>query len=321
MSPPSEAKLSKAEKTTHTSVDTICFSVKEAHEWEVPADIQRGVKVNKKVMELAMQIKNDGGVIPGIITLGVLDKKTYLIDGLQRREAFFISEHLYGYADVRTCYFKTRAEMGEEFVRLNSQLVKMTPDDILRGLECAVPFLRQIRQACPFVAYGRVRSGGPQGHATMLSMSTTLRCWAGSRKEMPHSQGSALDLARELQEDETRKLISYLTLTAAAWGRDEQYYRMWSAVNLMISMWLYRRTVTDPPQTGYSRSIKLTPELFKKCLMSLSADRGYLDWLVGRNVGERDRAPCYNRMKAIFAGRIHEETGKREKLPQPEWAH
>lgn len=75
------------------------------------------------------------------------------------------------------------------------------------------------------------------------------------------------------------------------------------------------------PQNGYSRSIKLTADMFKKCLMSLSADRTYLDWLVGRNVGERDRSPCYSRMKQIFAKRIHEETGKREKLPQPEWAH
>src|SRR5262245_4171048 len=180
---PVEKTQTKAEKTTHTTVDTICFSAKDAHQWEVPADIQRGVKVNKKVMELAMQIKNDGGVIPGIITLGVLDRKTYLIDGLQRREAFFISEHLFGYADVRTCYFKTRAEMGEEFVRLNSQLVKMTPDDILRGLEAAVPLLRDIRKACPFVGYGRVRIAGATPAQTMLSMSTTLRCWSASRRE------------------------------------------------------------------------------------------------------------------------------------------
>jgi len=319
---PVEKPQTKAEKTTHTTVDTICFSVKDAHHWEVPIDIQRGVKVNKKVMELAMQIKNDGGVIPGIITLGVLDRKTYLIDGLQRREAFFISEHLYGYADVRTCYFKTRAEMGEEFVRLNSQLVKMTPDDILRGLEAAVPLLAEIRKARPFVGYGRVRITGNSSKAgLLLSMSVALRCWAASRHETPRSSSSGLELARELQADEAEKLIMFLGAAFEAWGREETGWRLWGAANLTIVMWMFRRLVTDPPSTSYSRVKPISLELFRKCMMSLSADRSYLDWLVGRQLCERDRAPAYNRCKQIFTRRIFDETHKKQTFPQPEWAH
>jgi hypothetical protein len=30
--------------------------------------------------------------------------------------------------------------------------------------------------------------------------------------------------------------------------------------------------------------------VFRKCLMSVSANTDYLDWLVGRNIGEHDRA-------------------------------
>jgi len=319
---PVEKPQTKAEKTTHTTVDTICFSVKDAHRWEVPTDIQRGIKVNKKVMELAIQIKNDGGVIPGILTLGILDGHTYLIDGLQRREAFFISEHLYGYADVRTCYFKTRAEMGEEFVRLNSQLVKMTPDDILRGLEAAVPLLAAIRKARPWVGYGRVRITGSSSRAALLlSMSVCLRCWQASRHETPRSSASGLQLARELQADEVEKLILFLGCVYDAWGVEESSWRLWGAANLTIVMWMFRRLVVQPDHSPYSRVKPISLELFRKCCMSLSADRSYLDWLVGRQLCERDRAPGYNRIKAIFTRRIFDETHKKQTFPQPEWAH
>lgn len=315
-----EKPKSTAEKATHTIVDTIGFTAKEAQAWLIPGDIQRGVKVNKKVMELAIQIKNDGGVIPGIVTLGILDNKTYLIDGQQRREAFFISEKEYGYADVRKCFFKTRGEMGEEFVRLNSQLVKMTPDDVLRGLGASIPWLNQIRAACPFVGYGGVRRGASS--ATMISMSVVLRCWASSRKESPHGGGgSSLDHARELQDEEVQKLVSFLRLAFDAWGREEEYWRLWGSLNTIMTMWIYRRMVVDHPGTGPKRWVKLTQEQFKKCLMSLSADSHYIDWLVGRNSGDRDRAPCYGRIKSIFAKRMLEETGKKMLFPQPEWSH
>src|SRR5439155_2436385 len=42
---------------------------------------------NDKVRALAEQVKADGGVMPGIITLGVVDGVTYLIDGQHRRES------------------------------------------------------------------------------------------------------------------------------------------------------------------------------------------------------------------------------------------
>jgi hypothetical protein len=59
---------------------------------------------------------------------------------------------------------------------------------------------------------------------------------------------------------------------------------------------------------------------FKRCLMALSSTTDYVDWLVGRNLGERDRAPAYRRMKGIFIKRIFEDTGQKVSLPQPSWA-
>jgi hypothetical protein len=48
------------------------------------------------------------------------------------------------------------ADMGEEFVNLNSQLVTMRPDDIRRGLEGTIEALPTIRRECPFVGYDMI---------------------------------------------------------------------------------------------------------------------------------------------------------------------
>lgn len=55
--------------------------------------------------------------------------------------------------------------------------------------------------------------------------------------------------------------------------------------------------------------------------MALGADADYGDWLVGRALTDRDRAPCYARIRAIFAKRlVQDDPGKRHLLPQPAWA-
>jgi hypothetical protein len=54
--------------------------------------------------------------------------------------------------------------------------------------------------------------------------------------------------------------------------------------------------------------------------MSISADSTYVDWLLGRHIGERDRSPCYRRIKDIFAARLEAIQGKKPLLPQPSWA-
>lgn len=54
-------------------------------------------------------------------------------------------------------------------------------------------------------------------------------------------------------------------------------------------------------------------------LMSLGADASYCDWLLGRHMGERDRSPCYDRMKNIFVRRVHDDTGKKIMMPSPPW--
>ena len=46
--------------------------------------------------------------------------------------------------------------MGQEWVKLNTAIVRMTPDDVLRGLSGYVPSLQFISKHCDFVGYGSI---------------------------------------------------------------------------------------------------------------------------------------------------------------------
>lgn len=305
----------KQNKNTRTTVETIIFTREEALAWELPP-FQRPLRINAKVIQVSEKIKEDGGVIPGVLTLGVVDRRKYLLDGQHRRAAFDLTELLEGYADVRTCFFDCMADMGEEFVNLNSRLVVMRPDDVLRGLEDSLPSLVAIRKACPFVGYDQVRRSGS---SAVLSMSALLRSWRGSANDSPGATGgdSAATLAKNLTQEESALAIRFLTLAAKAWGREPEYHRLWLALNLTMCAWLYRRIVVSSHSALTKR---ISEEQFCKCLMSLSADSAYVDWLLGRSLGDRDRSPAYMRIKTIFSGRLLQDTGVRYRFPKPVWA-
>lgn len=120
------------EKQTHTVVDTIKVTPAIVKSWLIGPH-QRPLRVNDKVRALAEEIKNDGGVWPGMVTLGQIGAKTYVLDGQHRREAFLLSGQPEGYTDVRVHFFDNLEDMGPEFVRLNSCLVRMGPDDLFGG--------------------------------------------------------------------------------------------------------------------------------------------------------------------------------------------
>jgi hypothetical protein len=303
------------ERRTRTVADTITLTPESIAKWHAPP-FQRPVKENAKVLALAEQLKIDGGVIRGIITLGVLDGKTYIVDGQHRARAFLISALKEGYTDVRVHYFESMDDMADEFLRLNDRLVAMKPDDILRGLELSLPAIELIRTRCPFVGYDSIRRG-PNG--PVVSMASMLRAWAGSEGENPATtgKGTAAELARAITEESAEKLCDFLTLALDAFGRDHEYARLWGSLNMSISMWFYRRMVLSQYST---KTPRLTKEQFKRCLMSLSASGDYCDWLVGRVAGERDRAPAFVRIKALFGRRLENDLGKKVAMPNPAWS-
>lgn len=302
---------------THTKTDTMLLTKPLIEKWKSPP-FQRPLRVNAKVLELVEEIKRSGGVVPGVVTLGFFEGDKYLLDGQHRIHAFQLTGLAEGYADVRTFTADSMAAMADEYVELNSRLVNFRPDDILKGLEASYPALAHLRGKCDFIGYDSIRRG-PK--APLLSMSSTLRSWAASAPDAPTAGGhsASAHLATEITMDDVETLESFLRLALAAWGRDAEYYRLWGALNLVLCMWLYRRTVI----TQYSpASARLTKAEFGKCLMSLSADPAYTDWLMGRSLGERDRSPAYARIKTIFVKRLLEERGALAiRLPSPTWAH
>jgi hypothetical protein len=305
---------STAEKATRTTVDTVLLTPDLVKTWKVPPFQRECVITGAKCQDVTRQIASDGGVLPGVITLGRFGSDIYRVDGNHRLQCYLATGLPEGYADVRTVFCANMAEMADEFVRLNSSLRRMTPDDVLRGLEASYPLLRAIREECPFVGYDKTRRSekGP-----ILSMSMVIRIWRGSATEVPVTgNSSASSMATTLTDEEAQQLITFVTLCYEAWGRDREYARLWGGLNSVLCGWLYRRMVLSQwsPKTP-----RLSRDLFRKCLMSVSADSHYLDWLVGRNTGERDRSPAYARLRKIFAERLAQEMGKRPSMPSPPW--
>jgi hypothetical protein len=308
-------------RTVPSKMETLLVTRQQIDAWKAPP-FQRPLRVNEKVKALAKKLETDGGIVPGTITIGTItgDPTTWVVDGQHRIESFKISDLTECIIDVRVCEFENMADMANEFVQLNSSLVKMGPDDMLRGLEGTIKSLSMIIEQCPFVGYGRVQRGSFVG--PVLSMATVLRTWAGSAPEVPTSGGnSATNIAQEMEVGDTNRLIAFLQTAHAAWGRDPEYYRLWSNLNMTITMWMYRRLVLMH-ERGIKRFVRLSNEEFKACLMAVSADSNYLDWLVGRQLNDKNRNPCYSRLRALFAERIQIEhnTEKKPMFPQPSWA-
>ncbi len=308
-------------KAAISLMETALFTRDQTAAWVVPP-FQRPLRVNEKVRALAEDLKANGGFIDGVLTLGKLknDRATYIVDGQHRIEAFKISELPEAIADVRTMTFDTMADMADQFVLLQSSLVKMRPDDVLRGLEASTRSLQIIRHTCDFVGYDNIRRGAS---SPVVGMSQVLRAWAGSAFETPlaHRSGTTSGQhAKEIDDAEVANLCKFLHVAHAAWGHDHAYSRLWTALNLGLCMWLYRRVVLDHDRSGNKRSTILNTDQFKKCLMSISSEGDYIDWLANRSMTDHHRAPCYRRLRSIFIGRLKTDGVESPKFPQPAWA-
>ena len=295
-----------------TKMETIVVTPDDVKAWRDPP-IQRELKLNKKLKEVADYIKASG-CIPGIVCFGVVDEVMYLLDGQHRREAFLQSEVEFASCDIHIRHFDTMAAMGEEFVRLNSPIAGMRPDDRLRAQEASLEVLAFLRERCPFIGYGMIRRWD---HSPMLSMSAVLRAWEGARTDVPTSPGvSPVDLAKMMTIEGATELVSFLRLAETAWGFDREFKVLWASLNFTIVAWLYRRVVVGHDK----RAQRVAPEIFCKAMMSLSADDGHVSWLVNRMLSERTRSPAYSRVKSIMARRIDIETGRKCRLPSPAWS-
>lgn len=311
----------EAPRSQRSSMETLIVSLEQVNQWKIPS-FQRPLRINAKIHALAEEIKRDGVSIPGIITLGKLGRvgDLYIVDGQHRLEAFRMSGLEEAIVDVRVINFDSMSEMAEEFNQLNTALVRMRPDDIMRALEPMTRSLQRIRSECGYVGYDNIRRGGT--NSPIVGMSMLLRSWEGSSTETPVSSPSgrtATNIAKDMDDTSTSNLIKFLHLAYSAWGRDPEYFRLWGSLNLTMCMWLYRRCVLNK-ERGVKRYIVMNDQQFRQCMMAMSADSGYLDFLVGRNLTERDRNPCYSHIKKIFTKRLQTHGIARPMFPNAAWA-
>ena len=300
-------------KTSRSKMETVIVTLKAVESWVVP-NFQRPVRINAKVQALADNIREEE-TIPGVITIGKMGGQSFLIDGQHRAEAFKLAGIDMALADVRICHYNTMAEMSQAFVDLNSALVKMRPDDVLRGLEASTPGLARIRKRCPYIGFDHVRRGA---NSPLQSMATTLRTWYASETDTPTTSTAAtVELAGRLTLEEADALCDFIETCMEAWGGDDEYRRLWANLNLGLCAWLWRRTVVKKYNP---RTVRLSRADWVKCLMSLSANGKYIDWLVGRKLGEKDRSPAYARLRQIFQTRMRSENISNTKLPSPPWS-
>ena len=237
-----------SQKKTQTVMDTILVTPEICKSWVAPP-FQRPVRENEKVRALARELTRDGGVWPGVVTLGILDAITYLLDGQHRRAAFLMANISEGYTDVRVHYCADFADMGREFVRLNSALVRNRPDDILRALEHGLEPLQIIRQQTPWVGYDGFRR---TPKSPILSMAMMLRSWKCASADAPALYGAATEtIACGFGVEEAQGLCEFLTVAYEAWGREPEYQVLWGQINMVICMWLYRNMVLYFETSGF----------------------------------------------------------------------
>lgn len=188
----------EAEKGTRTTLEPAVVTPALVKSWKAPP-FQRPLKENSsKLADVTQEIRSTE-IIPGVVTLGVIEKVLWLIDGQHRVQAFLNSELPEAFVDLRYAHFLDMSEMAKEFKKLNGKIANMMPDDLLRAEEQSNPVLRKLRRDCPFVGYGQVRRN-PK--SPIVSMSALLRCWFGSAPEVPSTGGlSANDVVERLSED------------------------------------------------------------------------------------------------------------------------
>lgn len=334
LKPTNGAAIPSTGSMPNINVQFECLPTAEILAWPLPEGIQRLLSVNEKVRLVAKEIAATG-LMPGVVTLGNLDGVSYLLDGQHRRAALELSGLQQVWICIRTINYESVEQMARDFVKLNSQLVSLRPDDILRPLEKTTPELAQIRAACPFIGYGRATRGARRDGVT-LSMSMAIRCWLRARMHTPGGHGggtpsrkdnasAALVHALVHGQDgpaEIKAMIDFYNTLAAAWGHDPEYQSLWGAFNLTMCAWIWRRTVMN----RYSaRSIVMTVQEFQRCAMTLTSDERYLDWLVGKGVTDKTRSPGYGRICNNMTKRymqIHNITKRANvRWPKPEWAN
>lgn len=324
------------DKDDISTMKTMLIEPDRLAEWKRPI-FQRPFVKTKRVEEIvgAMQLeaakdpREACAIIEGVVTLGIVGKDTYLVDGQHRLGSFALAakelmEHggvlvRQALVDVRVRRFDSLKDMADAFINLNSQLNPTKPDDIMRSLAASNEYLAEIAEKCPFVGYDLT---GANKKIKLLSMSSAIRTWFGSGGIVPANGPSALEIVRKyLDRNQADMMMAFYGAAMEAGWAHEPFKRLWGSLNLGINMWIYRRTVLGETMRfgqGGHKPMVLTREQYIVCMRSLMEPE-YMDWLVGRQLRFQDRNPCYAHIREHFTVALKQLGVEAPRFPQAQW--
>src|SRR5262245_8808742 len=116
--------VSAEDRTNASQLECLLLTSLDFDKWH-RHPYQRPIQENQKVHELAEEIRLNGVVIPGVLTLGRIpnDPRLYGVDYQHRVAAARISGLSEFIAEVRTKNYPNIAALAKDSVKLNSRLV------------------------------------------------------------------------------------------------------------------------------------------------------------------------------------------------------
>lgn len=308
--PHAEVTLHSAQKSDPTT-DVILATREMLENWKTPPG-QRPLVITKKVKAWVPKIQ-ESGEVPGRLLVCILHGMKYIVNGHHRRWCALQTTRDEFVVTLDTETVTSEAELGRKAVGVNLPIAPpQKADDHLRHLEQSYPILQKIRRECPFIGYGK--SGGN----TVMSVNAAILSWITSGTDSATvMKTTVINVLDDISMEEISLMVHFFKTVYESWGKDSQYAKVWSKLNVTMMAWMWRNTVLS--QAG-PRVTRLTPEQFCTGAMALTSDPHYLPWLIGRQLSERDKGPCYNKVKAIMVKRLTEVLHKKVILPSPPFA-
>jgi hypothetical protein len=311
----------EAQLTNIPLVMTLMTITREAISAWVRPPFQRTVSNSKGLRKAANQIRQDGW-LPAVIYLGILDGKTYLVDGHHRIQAFIASGIEKMIVPVIVRYYENGIrglrDMCQDFVLHSRHIRNPTASDMLRALEGVNDHIKKIRAECPFVGYEKFWKGED---SPILPMAHVVRIVVASRIEtLGTGTGNAVDRTETLTGAETHRVISFLNSARQAWGCGIETKYLWSPINLILCFWFFQRMVKGPGIK--EKQASLTAAQFHNCLHALGTNKAYLNLLIsnrGRQLHIPEvRVPLCKEVMVTFKKRLKGEGTNQYYMPTPQ---
>ena len=246
--------------------------------WVKPATGRPVNETSKKMRDLIACFKEHGRCRSDI-TIGIVagDPTQYLVDGNNRCYAMCkaLEDPDCTWTAIPTVvhyrYFPNVQERDIFYSTMQGQVSVATANDHLRALEASIPVMAQVKAACPWITYGRIRAAGN----ALICMSSVLFAWFDAKSPIAARATSkgAIELARSLTADDATGITQCLHLCHKQWFVPElgTYAALWSPMHITMIVMAYQRLVLGHHWEASTRPWRiLTPAQFGASLSGMT---------------------------------------------------